>query len=143
MRFTLHVKIESPGNPLLDGAGLRGNVHADLDEVLAFFEFIWKHIALVVNLLERIFSRAVHLELEDIDAIVRVADGVSPAYGGFYFRADVETKQRKNQINNCLIMLFCLVFQVVRYSGKVRLQLFHGQVNVLGIHCGIEMCHES
>ena len=40
-------------------------------------------------------------------------------------------------------MLFCLVFQVVRYSGKVRLQLFHGQVNVLGIHCCIEMCHES
>ena len=95
--------MESPRDPLLDGAGLRGNVHADLDEVLAFFEFIWKHIAFVVNLLERIFSRAVHLELEDIDAIVRVADGVSPAYGGFYFRADVEAKQRENQINNCFL----------------------------------------
>ena len=40
-------------------------------------------------------------------------------------------------------MLFCLVFQVVRNSGKVCLQLLHGQVNVLGIHCGIEMCHKS
>ena len=46
--------MESPGNPLLDGAGLRGNVHADLDEVLAFLEFVRKHVALVVNLLERI-----------------------------------------------------------------------------------------
>ena len=81
MRFTLHAKMESPGNPLLDGAGLRGNVHADLDEVLAFLEFVRKHVAFVVNLLERVFRRTVHLEFEDIDAIVRVADGVSPPYG--------------------------------------------------------------
>ena len=92
MRFTLNAKMESPGNPLLDGAGLRGNVHADLDEVLALLEFIWKHIAFVVNLLERVFRRTIHLEFEDIDAIIRVADGIGPAYGGFYFRADVETK---------------------------------------------------
>ena len=81
MRFTPHAKMGSPSNPFLDGAGLRGNVHADLDEVLAFLEFVRKHIAFVVNLLERIFRRTVHLEFEDIDAIVRVADGVSPAYG--------------------------------------------------------------
>ena len=55
MRFTLHAKMESPGNPLLDGTGLRGNVHADLDEIPAFLEFVRKHVAFVVNLLERIF----------------------------------------------------------------------------------------
>ena len=92
MRFTLHAKMESLRNPLFDGAGLRGNVHADLDEVLAFLEFIWKHIAFVVNLLERIFSRAVHLEFENVDAIIGVADCVSPADGGFYFCPDVEAK---------------------------------------------------
>ena len=81
MRFTLHAKMESPGNPLLDGAGLRGNVHSDLDEVLAFLEFVRKHVAFVVNLLERIFSRAVHLEFEDIDAVIRVADCIGPANG--------------------------------------------------------------
>ena len=96
MRFTPHAKMESPGNPFLDGAGLRGNVHADLNEVLAFLEFVRKHVAFVVNLLERVFRRTVHLEFEDIDAIVRVADGVSPAYGGFYFRADIETEQGEN-----------------------------------------------
>ena len=92
MQFTLHAKMESPGNPLLDCAGLRGNAHADLDEVLAFLEFVRKHVAFVVNLLERVFRRTIHLEFEDIDAVIRVTDGVSPAYGGFYFRADVETK---------------------------------------------------
>ena len=35
--------ITLPHNPLLDGASLRGNVHADLDEVLAFLEFVRKH----------------------------------------------------------------------------------------------------
>ena len=40
-------------------------------------------------------------------------------------------------------MLFSLVFQIVRYSCKVRLQLLHSQVNVLRVHCCIEMCHES
>ena len=75
--------MESPGNPLLDGAGLRGNVHADLDEVLAFFEFIWKHIAFVVTLLERIFSRAVHLEFENVDATIGLADCVRPADGRY------------------------------------------------------------
>jgi len=59
--------------PLLDGAGLRGNVHADLDEVLAFLEFIWKHIAFVVNLLERVFSRTVHLELEKFLPALEIA----------------------------------------------------------------------
>ena len=88
--------MESPGNPLLDGAGLRGNVHADLDEVLAFLEFVRKHVALVVNLLERVFRRTVHLELEDIDAIVRVADCIGPANGGFYFCTDIETEEREN-----------------------------------------------
>ena len=88
--------MESSGNPLLDGAGLRGNVHADLDEVLAFLEFVRKHVAFVVNLLERIFRRTVHLEFEDIDAVVRVADGISPANGGFHFCADIETEQREN-----------------------------------------------
>ena len=40
-------------------------------------------------------------------------------------------------------MLFGLVFQVVRYPCKVRLQFFHSQINVLRIHCCIEMCHKS
>ena len=40
-------------------------------------------------------------------------------------------------------MLFGLVFQVVRYPCKVRLQFFHSKINILRIHCRIEMCHES
>ena len=85
----LSVADASFGNPLLDGAGLRGNVHADLDEVLAFLEFVRKHVAFVVNLLERVFRGAVHLEFENVDAIVCVADSIGPADGGFHFRADM------------------------------------------------------
>ena len=54
----LSVTDASFGNPLLDGAGLRGNVHSDLDEILAFLEFVRKHVAFVDNLLERILCSA-------------------------------------------------------------------------------------
>lgn len=80
-------------NPLLDGAGPGGDVDTDFDEGLAVLQFVREHIAFLVDLFQRVLGGTVNLELEDIYAVVGVADGVGTSDGGLDLGADVEPEQ--------------------------------------------------
>ena len=55
------------------------DVHPHLDAP-AFLP-VWNHVAFAVDLFQGFLRRAVHLELEDIGAILCPADGVRASYG--------------------------------------------------------------
>ena len=123
--------------------GLRGDVHADLDEPLAVLEFVRKHIALLVYLFQSVLRAAVNLELEDIDAVVRPADRVGATYGSLDLRPDVEAQEGEYQIDDGLVVLLALVLKVVRNAGEVGLELLHREIDVLRVHGRVEMRDEA
>ena len=108
-------------NPFLDGAGPGGDVDADFDEGLAVLQFVREHIAFLVDLFQRVLGGTVNLELEDIYAVVGVADGVGSSDGGFDLGTDIESQQRENQVYDCLVVLLGLVLQIVRDSSEISL----------------------
>lgn len=95
-------------NPFLDGADPGGDVDADFDEGLAVLQFVWEHIAFLVDLFQRVLGGTVNLELEDVDAVVGVADGIGTSDSGLDLGTDIESQQRENQVYDCLVVFSVL-----------------------------------
>ena len=79
--------IESHHLPLGNGAGLGGEVHADAQEA-ARVGNVGLGVPLLLNLLQRLVSTAVHLELEDIDVALQLQGAIYPAVALAIFDAD-------------------------------------------------------
>lgn len=99
---------------MLQGAGRGGNIHADFHQFLAVLAPEWNQISSVIDLLQRGFRRGIHLELKHLDRIIRHTDSIGAPDGGFHFCLNIVAQKREYQVNNCLVVFFCLVLKVIR-----------------------------
>ena len=104
--------------PGVNSPGLSGEIHTNFGNLQPVFHFVGDEVAFVVDLPEGGIRRAVHLELEDVDPVLRPADGVRPADCRLDFTLNIIPQQREDQVDDGLVVLLRLVFQVIRNAGK-------------------------
>ena len=104
--------------PGVNSPGLSGDIHTNFGNLQPFFHFVGDEVVFVVDLPEGGIRRAVHLELEDVDPVLSPADGVRPADGRLDFTLNIIPQQREDQVDDGLVVLLRLVFQVIRNAVK-------------------------
>lgn len=104
--------------PGVNSPGLSGEIHTNFGNLQPVFHFVGDEVAFVVDLPEGGIRRAVHLELEDVDPVLRPADGIRPADCRLDFTLNIIPQQREDQVDDGLVVLLRLVFQVIRNAVK-------------------------
>lgn len=104
--------------PGVNSPGLSGEIHTNFGNLQPVFHFVGDEVAFVVDLPEGSIRRAVHLELEDVDPVLSPADGVRPADCRLDFTLNIIPQQREDQVDDGLVVLLRLVFQVIRNAVK-------------------------
>lgn len=104
--------------PGVNSPGLSGEIHTNFGNLQPVFHFVGDEVVFVVDLSEGGIRRAVHLELEDVDPVLSPADGVRPADCRLDFTLNIIPQQREDQVDDGLVVLLRLVFQVIRNAGK-------------------------
>ena len=88
-------------------------VHSHLDE-LPPVGGVRHQVSLAVDLLQRVFRRAVHLQLEYVDVRPGLQDDVSPADGTLDLALDVQAHHGEQEVEDSVVVLLGLVVQVIR-----------------------------
>ena len=89
-------------------------------------------VSLAVDLLQRVFRRAVHLQLEYVDVCPGLQDDVSPADCAPHLALDVQPHHGEQKVEDGVVMLLRLVFQVIRDGREKRCDTAHAAVEVSG-----------
>ena len=105
--MSIKVKTTSHHLPFSNGAGLGREVHADAQDATRVGG-IGLGIAFLLNLLQRLVSTTVHLELEDIDVTLQLQRAIHPTVALAVLDADgltIDAQETKQQVEGVLEML--------------------------------------
>ena len=115
--------------PTLHVAGLRTEFHTDFHD-LTTVAFERLGISLVADLPHRFLGASVQLELEDVDILWSLDNGIGTAFRTVYLGLRKLSHQLEYQVDYYLIMTFGLVVQLVGEVRKESLKTMHESVDV-------------
>lgn len=106
--------------PLSQTPLLGVKAHADL-EYLPLVSLVWQGIALFFDLLQRLGSRLVHFEFEDIDKLLSLHNTVGSPLAAPYLTLHELPQQGKENVEHRLeVMLEGSIVRGIGYTGKKR-----------------------
>ena len=117
--------------PVLDPAGLGGEVHPDFEE-LARVVGEGQGVLPLLDLRQRLLDGFVQLELEEVDVVGGLHHHVHAAVGGVPLGLRVEAHHLEDEGHGIVKVEFGIACQLVILSSKQRFQTLHELVDLSG-----------